>query len=109
MSQKQTLSAAVDGLGTFKSAAASLVDSSLLTVLGLTAFPAGFYGRLDIRILSGTVYIENDGTTADANTMPFEAGEKWEIANCAAMAGKLRFFANAAYDMRIALFSGGTP
>lgn len=110
MSQKQFLSAAVDGLGTFKSAAANLAGTSdLLTVLGLTAFPAGFYGSFDIKIVTGTVFVENDATAADANVMPLDAGEKWEIRNCNAMASKLRFFANAAYDMRITLYAGGTP
>lgn len=109
MSQQQTLTAAVDGLGTYKSSGANLADSPLLTILGLTAFPQGFYGALDIRVVTGTLFVENDGTAADANVMQFDAGEKWEVRNCASMASKIRAFANAAYDIRITLYSGGTP
>lgn len=109
MSQAQFLTAAADGLGVFKSAAGSLADSTLLQVLGLIAFPQGFYGTFEIKIVSGTVFFTNDGTAATANSYPMTAGEIREIKNCNAMASKLHFFANAAYDMRIALYSGGTP
>lgn len=105
MSAPQTHSAAMGGLGTIKNAGATLASATLATVIGV-ALPTDLQNA-DIRIVSGTVYIENDGTAADADSMPFEAGEKWQIRHCPGTEGlltQLRFFADAAYDMRIALF-----
>jgi hypothetical protein len=99
---QQTHSAGMEGAGTTKSEAANLASSSLATVTG-AALPA-LCKHADIRIVTGTVYIENNGTAANANSMPFEAGEKWQIRNCQAMLANLRFFADVAYDMRITLY-----
>jgi hypothetical protein len=98
----QTHAAALGGLGTTKNSGATLASSTLATVTG-AALPA-FCKHADIRIVTGTVYIENDGTAADANAMPFTEGEKFQVRNSEAMLSQLRFFADAAYDMRIALY-----
>lgn len=105
----QTHSAAMLGLGTVKSAAANLANTTLyalLISLGYTAVVLERVKHADIKVISGTVYIENDGTTATAdNAMDFEAGEKWQVRNCAGMLQtQVTLFADAAYVMKISLF-----
>ena len=105
MAAMQTHSAAMGGLGTVKNNGATLASATLATVLGF-ALPSDLQ-HVDIRIVTGTVYIENDSTAADANSMPFDEGEKWQIRHCPGTEGmltQLRFFADAAYDMRITLY-----
>lgn len=106
---RQTHSAAMEGFGTKKSAAANLASTTLqalLISLGYTAAQLLGVKHVDIKVISGTVYIENDGTTADADSaMDFEAGEKWQIRNCEYMIlNQITLFADAAFVMKIALF-----
>lgn len=109
MTQRQIQTAAYDGLGQYKSAGANLADTNLLGLTGLTAFPNGFYGTFTIKVTSGTLYITIDGTAATANGFTIDAGETFEVKNCNALAGRMRFFANATYDARVLLYAGGTP
>jgi hypothetical protein len=105
----QTQSASMEGFGTVKSAAGSLANTTLkalLIALGYTAENLIGVKHADIKVISGTVYIENDGTAATANNaMDFEAGEKWQVRNCEWMIlEQITLFADAAYVMKIALF-----
>lgn len=109
MSQAQHLGPAVDGLGNYKSSGGSLASSSILTLLGLTAFPQNFYGNFDIKVVAGPVFMTNNGAAATANSMQFDVGDKREIRNCNALASNIRIFASGAYDIRIELYTGGTP
>lgn len=101
----QTDSAAIIGYGTYVNTSATLVGTTSLAALcGLSALPATCKG-FDLKVESGTIYVENDGSVADANTMPFKDGEKWQVRNSREMCGLLRFFADAAIDVRVALIS----
>lgn len=97
------LEAARLGRGTFKSAGASLAGTTDFATLIGTALPddakhATFY------VLTGPFYINNDGTTADANDLPRAAGESAEYPNSRyQLESQLRFFAPGAYDVRIVL------
>lgn len=101
----QADSAAIIGYGTYKNTSATLAGTTTLALLcGLSALPATCKG-FDLKVVSGTIYVENDGTTADADSMPFAEGEKWQVRNSREMCLVLRFFADALGDVRIALIS----
>lgn len=93
------------GLGTYKSAAANLASSSLETILGAVAWAVvtDTVRHLTVYVVSGTLYVENDGTAADANCLPVGAGGSVSYPNSYAEITNLRFFADAAYDARFVL------
>lgn len=104
----QTNSAAMIGLGTVKSAGASLASTTLnalLTTLSVPEATIAVINHVDIYVKTGPVHIENDGTAADANAMEFPSVSKWEVRNCNWMIrNQLTVFAAGAYDIRIAMF-----
>lgn len=82
------------GLGTVKSAGANLAST------GLPGLPATAIHCL-IYVDTGTLYIENDGTDADADSLPIKAGAVATAKNSLGTElAKYRVFANAAYDAR---------
>lgn len=87
----QVLQAASMGFGTVKlTAGGGIADSSLAaliaTALGVSALDQRITG-CNLRIVAATTFFwENDGTAADANTMPMSAGDEllvpknsWEV------------------------------
>jgi hypothetical protein len=96
---EQVHEAAIEWQGTVKSAAASLASSSLATVWG-AALPDGAK-HADIYVVTGPLYVENDGTAADANAIPLATGDTLRIRNNATLLGELRIYAAAAYDIRV--------
>jgi hypothetical protein len=98
------LEAAAVGFGTTRlTAGGALAGGSLLAALGLSAFPAGVTG-CDILVMSGTLYVENDGTIADATVDQLGAGERYRIRNGLALMQKLRIATAGAYDLRVVLW-----
>lgn len=98
------------GAGTYKLAGSNgLADESLLAALAIGAWPAGFVGSFDIKIVSGPVYMTTDGTAATANAMQWDAGEKREARNSIALANGTHLFVptGQAYDLRVELYTGG--
>ena len=98
---EQVHQAARVGLGTYKSAGAALASSSLESIVG-TALPDECK-HLTIYVETGTLYIENDGTAADANVLPLKASGSASYPNSPAEIRALRFFADANYDARFVL------
>ena len=90
---EQVLEAAETGLGTIKSAGASIASSALPS-LPATA------KHVVINVVSGTLYIENDGTAADANALAVVTGASVTVKNSRTMLEAMRIFADAAYDAR---------
>ena len=90
------------GFGTTKVAAASLASSSLLTLLSLSSFPSGCSG-FDIQVVTGTVYWDNNGSAATANSRVLSADQTLEYPNSPEILKNLRVFADAAFDIRITL------
>lgn len=106
----QTLTASLGGKGTIKLSGAGALASTTLRALllanGYTADTLLNVKNADIKVITGTIYIENDGTDADANSMPFDVGEKWEIRNCEYLIHQqIRIYAAAAYDFRVTLYT----
>jgi hypothetical protein len=100
----QTHAAGMEGLGTYLVDAASLASSTLGVAIGV-ALPDGCK-HADIKVITGTLFIENDGTAATADAaMDFEEGEKYQIRNSRALIEDLRLFAAAAIRVKVALFS----
>lgn len=83
------------GLGTTISSGANLAST------GLPGLPPTAIHCI-VEVFSGTLYIENDGTDADANSLPIiGAGSVYTIKNCLpSEMAKFRVFAAAAYDAR---------
>ena len=82
------------GLGTVKSSGANLAST------GLPGLPATAIHCL-IYVDTGTLYVENDSTAADADVLPVKAGAVATIKNSLpSEMAKYRVFADAAYDAR---------
>lgn len=105
---QQVHQAAIVGFGTTKIAGAgALTDRTLLAALTavdptITAFPDSCKG-CDIVVVTGPVYIENDGTAANADCVPVESGQTYPIRNARELMTKLHLFAPGAHDIRVAL------
>jgi len=104
MGMNTSLEAAATGYGTTRlTGAGALADTSLLGALGLPAFPDGVTG-CDVLVLAGTLYIENDGTAADANVDQIGAGDRYRVRNSLALLKRLHVATPAAYDVRVVLW-----
>jgi hypothetical protein len=104
MGLNTNLEAAAVGFGTTRlSANPALADTTLLTALGLTAFPAGVTG-CDLVVLTGTLYVENDGTAADATVDQIGVGDRYRIRNGLALMNELHIATAGAYDVRVVLW-----
>lgn len=79
------------GCGTVKSAGANLASA------GLPSLPATAENVLIIMV-DGTLYIENDGTAADANCLPITTG--MQVYSNREEIAKIRVFADDVYDAR---------
>lgn len=112
----QTHTAAMHSLVSVKLAGASVASATLKATIEAALVAAGstqaaaeaITARMkhaDMKIVTGTLYMEDDGTTADANSMPYEVGEKREIRNCRELLKAAKLFASAAYDVRVELYS----
>jgi hypothetical protein len=101
---EQVQQAAITGMGTTKAAGAGPLvgTTNILTLLGVTALPAYCKGA-DFQVIAGPLYIENDGTTADANCIMVDVGQIYPVRNGGAYLSQLRFYCAGAYDVRIAL------
>jgi hypothetical protein len=98
-----TTSIALKGIGTYKvTVADGLVGTTdLKTLLGLTTIPgagpdsASRPRHADFDFTAGTVYVNVDGTAADANDRP-RTSVSWEVRECEALLwDQLRFFVAA--------------
>ena len=119
----QTHSAALNPLKTVKLAAASLASATLRATLraALIAAPYSMTAlaadellnrvkHLDILILSAAtaIYMSDAGQVCDDTMMQYLSGEKRQIRNCKFAAGNLAtatMFTDAAYDLRVELYS----
>jgi hypothetical protein len=59
----------------------------------------------DLLVLTGTLYMSDVGQVADADTMPYGAGEKREIRNCHLLLKIATVYSAGAYDLRLELYS----
>lgn len=91
------------GRGTYKSAAGSLAGTtSFETLIGVTLPEDAKHATL--YVVTGPLYVNNDGTDADANDFPLATGATIAYPNCRyQLESQLRFFAADAYDVRIVL------
>lgn len=115
----QTHSAALHPLATVKlSGAGPLASATLRATLrvALLAAPHSLTGtaadailnrvkHADVLVSAGPVYMSDAGQDADADAMPYDAGEKREIRNCKELFSLATIYAAGAYDLRVELYS----